>query len=395
MKIIDTITQKKLLVSPLDWGLGHAARSVPLIKELCDKNDVVIVCGPSAYGFLQKELPDVEIIQIDDWRIRYPKHKINLFTILGWIPVVLRNSIHEHRFVKKIVRGRGIECIVSDNRYGLLYKGLECYIITHQVYPKMPKGFGFLENLGGWIFKRYLSKFKKVLIPDFESGDNLSGSLAADRPLPPEKFVRIGILSRFSLIDNGQLTMDNSELIDNGQLTMGNSELIDNGQLTMDNSKLSTVNCQLSILVLMSGQENQRTILENMLIDALDGCGRDVLFVRGVGESRPQLIDTQNIKFRNLLSGNDLRDALMASSLIICRAGYSTLCDVVALKKRAVIIPTPGQTEQEYLAERLDGKFGFPQHQSERREFCGKDSQNVIMILTFFCLVGAKICFGG
>ncbi|MBO4771685.1 MAG: hypothetical protein J5595_03990, partial [Bacteroidales bacterium] len=146
---------------------------------------------------------------------------------------------------------------------------------------------------------------------------------------------------------------------------------------------------------LMSGQENQRTILENVLIDALNGCGRDVLFVRGVGESRLQLIDTQNIKFRNLLSGNDLRDALMASSLIICRAGYSTLCDVVALKKRAVIIPTPGQTEQEYLAERLDGKFGFPQHQSERREFCGKDSQNVIMILTFFCLVGAKICFGG
>ncbi len=333
MKIIDTITQKKLLVSPLDWGLGHAARSVPLIKELCAKNDVVIVCGPSAYGFLQKELPDVEIIQIDDWRIRYPKHKINFFTILGWIPVVLRNSIHEHRFVKKIVRGRGIECIVSDNRYGLLYKGLDCYIITHQVYPKMPKGFGFLENLGGWIFKRYLSKFKKVLIPDFESGDNLSGSLAADRTLPPEKFVRIGILSRFRAIDNGQLTIDNSQL--------------------------STVNCQLSILVLMSGQENQRTILENMLIDALDGCGRDVLFVRGVGESRPQLIDTQNIKFRNLLSGNDLRDALMASSLIICRAGYSTLCDVVALKKRAVIIPTPGQTEQEYLAARLDGKFGF------------------------------------
>ena len=324
MKIISDITNKKILVAPLDWGLGHAARSVPLIKVLCSKNDVVIACGPSAYGFLQKELPDLEIIKIDDWRIRYPKHKINFLTILGWIPVMLRNSIHEHRFVKRIIRSRGIDCIVSDNRYGLLYKGLECYIITHQVYPKMPRGFGFLENFGGWMFKKYLSRFNKVLIPDFERGDNLSGSLAADRDLPPEKFVRIGILSRFNYSQAGTPAFH-----------------------------------QIPVLVLMSGQENQRTVLENKIIAALDGLELNVLFVRGVGESRPTINNTKNITFRNLLSGNELRDALMAAELIICRAGYSTLCDVVALKKRAVIIPTPGQTEQEYLAERLDCRFGF------------------------------------
>lgn len=324
MKIISDITNKKILVAPLDWGLGHAARSVPLIKVLCSKNDVIIACGPSAYGFLQKELPDLEIIKIDDWRIRYPKHKINFFTILGWIPVMLRNSIHEHRFVKRIIRSRGIDCIVSDNRYGLLYKGLECYIITHQVYPKMPRGFGFLENFGGWMFKKYLSRFNKVLIPDFERGDNLSGSLAADRDLPPEKFVRIGILSRFNYSQAGTPAFH-----------------------------------QIPVLVLMSGQENQRTVLENKIIAALDGLELNVLFVRGVGESRPTINNTKNITFRNLLSGNELRDALMAAELIICRAGYSTLCDVVALKKRAVIIPTPGQTEQEYLAERLDCRFGF------------------------------------
>ena len=324
MKIISDITNKKILVAPLDWGLGHAARSVPLIKVLCSKNDVIIACGPSAYGFLQKELPDLEIIKIDDWRIRYPKHKINFLTILGWIPVMLRNSIHEHRFVKRIIRSRGIDCIVSDNRYGLLYKGLECYIITHQVYPKMPRGFGFLENFGGWMFKKYLSRFNKVLIPDFERGDNLSGSLAADRDLPPEKFVRIGILSRFNHSQAGTPAFH-----------------------------------QIPVLVLMSGQENQRTVLENKIIAALDGLELNVLFVRGVGESRPTINNTKNITFRNLLSGNELRDALMAAELIICRAGYSTLCDVVALKKRAVIIPTPGQTEQEYLAERLDCRFGF------------------------------------
>lgn len=347
MKIIDDISGKKVLVSPLDWGLGHAARSVPVIRALCAKNDVVIVCGAAAYGFLQKELPGVEIVIIDDWKIRYPKHKINFFTIMGWVPVMLRNSIHEHFFVKKIVRERGIECIVSDNRYGLLYKNLECYIITHQVYPKVPKGFGFAENFGGWIFKRYLSKFKKVLIPDFEEGDSLSGSLAADRALPPQKFVRIGILSRFSSIDGGLRIIDNSQL-------------------------------RFPILVLMSGQENQRTVLENKLIDALDGCGLNVLFVRGVGESRPVLEDTDNIKFLNLLSGDRLREALVSSSVIICRAGYSTLCDVVALKKRAVIIPTPGQTEQEYLAEQLDGKFGFSSVSQDAADFAGRIRRMIV-----------------
>lgn len=336
MKVIDDIKGKKILAAPLDWGLGHAARSVPVIRKLCCQNDVIIVCGPSAFGFLQRELPSLEIIKIDDWRIRYPKHKINLFTILGWIPVVLRNSMHEHRFVRRIIQERGIDCILSDNRYGLLYRGLECNIITHQVCPKMPKGFGVLENLGGWFFKKYLSKFNKILIPDFDDRDtNLSGSLAASRNLPPEKFVRIGILSRF-----------------------GERVSVSNDQIQNNDEPLNP-EFEFSILVLMSGQENQRTILENKLINALNGIGHNVLFVRGVGESRPVLGDTNNIKFVNMLSGNDLRDALKSSSLILCRAGYSTLCDVVALSKSALIIPTPGQTEQEYLAERLDGQFGF------------------------------------
>ncbi|MCR5455182.1 MAG: hypothetical protein K6F33_09375 [Bacteroidales bacterium] len=333
VKVIDDIKGKKVLVAPLDWGLGHAARSVPVVRRLCTQNQVLIVCGASAFGFLKRELPELEIIKIDDWRIRYPKRKINFFTILSWIPVMLRNSVHEHRFVKRILRERGIQCIVSDNRYGLLYRDLECYIITHQVCPKMPKGFGFLENLGGWFFQKYLSKFRKVLIPDFEAGNNLSGSLAASRNLPPEKFVRMGILSRF----NGQTA--------------------------------APANCESSILVLMSGQENQRTVLENRLIEALAGIEKKILFVRGVGEGRTALADTCNIKFVNMLSGNDLRDALVSTSLIICRAGYSTLCDVVALGKQAVVIPTPGQTEQEYLAERLDGKFGFRSINQEDKQF--------------------------
>ncbi len=323
MKIIDDIKGRTILVAPLDWGLGHAARSVPVIKRLSLNNKIIVACGPGAEKFLRQELPSTIIITIDDWNIHYPKHRINIFTILGWIPVVLRNSINEHRRIKEAIRRHDIDCIISDNRYGLSFRHMECYIITHQVYPKMPRGLSWLEDIGGWMFKKYLTKFRKVLIPDFEDGESLSGKLAADRALPTDRFVRIGILSRF-------------------------------------HKSNSTATAPLhDVMVLMSGQENQRTVLENILIAALADCGKKTLFVRGVSPDRPTLPDTSNITFHNILSGNDLLNALNSSSTVICRAGYSTLCDIVALDKKAIIIPTPGQTEQEYLAERLDGKFGF------------------------------------
>lgn len=346
MKIIDNIIGRNVLVSPLDWGLGHAARSIPIIRRLLLHNNVIVACGNSAYNFLKKELPEVEIIQIDDWKIKYPKHKINLFTILGWVPVMIRNTWHEHKIVKKIILSHRINCIVSDNRYGLLFKGIDCYIITHQVYPKMPQYLGFLENICGFFFKKYLSKFHKVLIPDFDSNTNLSGSLAAERNLHPDKFVKIGILSRFCEYNQTVHFYNEND-----------------------------------VMVLLSGQENQRTILENMLIDTLDGCRHNVLFVRGVSNTKSTIYDTSNIRFCNILSGNKLIHAIKSSKVIICRAGYSTLCDMVALNKKCVVvIPTPGQTEQEYLANRLNGQFGFKSVLQDNKNF----STSILKLLTLY-----------
>ncbi len=338
--IFQSIRNRRVLVSPLDWGLGHAARIAGVIKYLMRQNEVTVVCGPSALEFLRKEIPAADIIAIRDWKIRYPKGRISIFTILGWVPVVLRNSIHEHFFARRIIRERNIDLVISDNRYGLCFRGLECMIVTHQVYPKMPRGLGWLENINGWLFKKYLSIFDKVLIPDFAEGECLTGLLAADRKLNPSKFVRVGILSRYG--------------------SLGAADGVD------------TV-YRYDVLALISGQENQRTVFENMLICALENCGKRVLMVRGVSESY-QLPEKKSpcIEYRNMLSGKALEDAIRDSAVVVCRAGYSTLCDVVAMGKRAVIVPTPGQTEQEYLAGRLDGNLGFRSLMQDDPDFGGR-----------------------
>lgn len=322
MKIISEIEGKNLVVSPLDWGLGHAARIVPVIRELQKKNNVLVVCGPCAYQFMKSELPDTEIVEINDKKIRYPKSEIGFFTILSWVPVVVFNSINEHVKLTRIIRRRNIDAVISDNRYGLIFKNLDCYIVTHQVCPRVPPGFGFMERFSNWIFKKYLSKFKKVLIPDFETGFSLTGLLAADRELDPEKFVRIGVMSRFAPSAQPEKN-------------------------------------EYDFLVLISGQESQRTVFENLLLQKLANARGKILFVRGVSSDAPRLENFGNVEFCNMLTGKDLERAMKVSATIVCRAGYSTICDVVALNKNAIIIPTPGQTEQEYLAGRLDGKFGF------------------------------------
>lgn len=322
MKIISEIKDKNVIVSPLDWGLGHSSRIIPVIRELKKQNNrVTIVCGKGSFSFLKTELPDFEIIALTEKRIKYPKKKINFFTVLSWAFVMAVNTINEHRKVKKIIKEKNIQVVISDNRYGLNFKDLDCYIVTHQIAPKVPHGWEFSQKISDYVFKKVLKKFKKVLIPDFEDGFSLTGSLAGD--LNGENYEKIGILSRFS-------------------------------GLTQTKKSIK----KYDFLVLISGQEIQRTVFENILIKHAKNSDKKILFVRGVF-SEKKLENFNNVEFYNSLIGNDLQEAFLTSETVVCRAGYSTICDLCALGKKAVIIPTPGQSEQEFLAERLNGKFGF------------------------------------
>ena len=322
MKIISDIKDKNVIVSPLDWGLGHSSRIIPVIRELKkNSNRVTIVCGKGSFCFLKTELPDFEIIALTEKRIKYPSTKINFFTVINWVFTMTFNTINEHKKIKKIIKEKNTQIIISDNRYGLYFKNLDCYIVTHQIAPKVPHGIRFLQKISDYIFKKVLKKFKQVLIPDFEDGFSLTGSLAGD--LKGENYAKIGILSRFSGLISAEKSIK-----------------------------------KYDFLVLISGQEMQRTVFENILIEHAKKTDKKILFVRGVF-SKEKLEDFNNVIFYNSLTGSSLEEAFLKSEIVICRAGYSTLCDLCALQKKAVIIPTPGQSEQEFLAERLNGKFGF------------------------------------
>lgn len=241
---------------------------------------------------------------------------------------MLRNTIHEHIAARRIIREMGIDLVISDNRYGLKFRGLDCYIVTHQIYPLLPESLGWLQRTSNWIFRRALSLYNKVLIPDLEDGFTLTGRLSDTEGLDSGKFVRVGILSRFAP-----------------------RRII---------CAVQPQQKKYDVLVLISGQEMQRTVFEREMIKYLTVRNiNHALMIRGVPQDTAPIADTENIEFRNMLSGNMLREAIEESELVICRAGYSTIMDMLAMGKRAVIIPTPGQTEQEYLAKRLYGKYGF------------------------------------
>lgn len=313
---------KRLIVSPLDWGLGHASRMIPVIKHLSANNKVYIVCGKKNEYFFKSELPDIEVFTIYNLEINYFKKGVSFFNLLLLIFKVAFNSFYEHFAVKKIIKKYNINAVFSDNRYGLLFKGVECYFFTHQIFIILPKKIGFLENFVHICFTKYLSKFDKCFIPDFETGFGVSGILSDKKPLNPLKFKRIGILSRFNGLE------------------------------------LKKLNVEFDFLVLLSGCENQRTILENILIEKFSKSNKKVHLVRG-GKNLKPLNCSKNIKVTDVLTGDDLLTALSTCKTVVCRSGYSTVCDLIALKKSGILVATPGQTEQEYLAERLDGKFNF------------------------------------
>lgn len=320
MTDIFSFSGKNILLSPLNWGLGHASRMVPVIKRLRTCNNVVVVCAKEAEQFLKSEIPDINIIIINELSFKYPESRISLFSLLRLAFIMLFNSLNEHYKVKKLIKQFDIQIVVSDNRYGLLYKNIPCYIFTHQIFPFPPHPFEKFQNLFGKILIKYLSKFTKCIIPDFTGDFKLSGLLTQKLPLDSRKFVYSGILSRFEDAENVDLKK------------------------------------RYDYLVLISGIEKQRTVFENEILKKFSDTQKKVLFVRGVfAETLPEKFNdiSPSVTVKNYLTGNELKTAFLESETVICRSGYSTLCDLIALNKKAEVYPTPGQTEQEYLAERL------------------------------------------
>lgn len=313
--------KKKILVAPLDWGLGHATRCIPVISELEKQGaEVIIASDGRSLDLLKKEFPHLKFIRLKGYRIFYYKNLSMPFTILLQFPKIIRAVRSEHRELKKIICEERINAVISDNRYGLHSKEILCVFITHQIGIVLPRSLKIAEWLVYRINKFFIDKYNECWIPDSAGKKNLSGKLShLANWSGKERF--IGVLSRFKSKED--------------------------------------IPKQYDILVILSGPEPQRTLLENLLKEQIIRTSLRTLLVRGITEETVTEKITENFSAVSFLDSEQLNTAILAADIIISRSGYSTIMDLAVLGKKAILIPTPGQTEQEYLADSFKEKGIF------------------------------------
>jgi uncharacterized protein (TIGR00661 family) len=306
----------RILICPLDWGLGHATRCIPIIKKYIEEGcEVMIAADGRSLELLQKEFPHLKFIRFPGYNISYSESISMALQMLLSSAKILWKIYQEHQKLKKILEDHQIDLIISDNRYGLWNKNVRSIFMTHQIMIKSTGKLKFLEPVLYRINQWFIKHYDECWIPDYEGEDNLSGDLSHLYPVPKNaKF--IGPLSRLA---HHQIPSQRED--------------------------------EIELLIILSGPEPQRTILENKIINQLRNIKIKTVIVRGIPGSNDKLDVPYYIAMYSHLATEKMREAISNAKIIICRSGYSSIMDLAVLNKKAIFIPTPGQTEQEYLAK--------------------------------------------
>lgn len=318
-----------VLVCPLNWGLGHATRCVPLIKALLKRScRVMVLADGLPLAFLREYFGEQLSYHVFPGRsIRYASGRNMAWVMLRQLPGLLWSVWKEHRIIGSIVRKTDASALVSDNRYGLFHKRLKCAFMTHQLFIRVPGTFAGTGSLVRFINHWFIKQYDVCWVPDWPGQDNLSGELSHKRHVKGVRF--IGPLSRF--MDSGSDAMK---------------------------SPLPVGFPSLFYLVILSGPEPQRSLLEEKLLSGFRLSGKAAVFVRGLPGKKDHKASllTDHILFMDHAPDAQLAWLIRHSKLVVCRPGYSGIMDLAVFGKKALVIPTPGQTEQEYLAEHMAEK---------------------------------------
>jgi UDP:flavonoid glycosyltransferase YjiC (YdhE family) len=296
----------EVVYAVLDWGLGHATRSSVIIRRLLDAGrTVTIAADGQAMAYLRDAFPDCKVITLPAYDVTYTRTA----ALLPWhlatqVPRVLRSIRAERRQIADYVEDNQVAAIISDNRYGCYHPTVPSYLLTHQLQLLVPGVGGWLANR---VLTRWLQRFDTVCVPD-DPLVLLSGKLSHHPSITP---AHIGVLSSLQRVDAEQ---------------------------------------RVDVLLALSGPEPQRTLLEEGLVRTLVEIDTSVQLVRGTRSLRTVEIPA-SWRVIDFADAQQMSAAFAAASLVICRSGYSTIMDLHHLGKRAILIPTPGQPEQEYLAE--------------------------------------------
>jgi len=336
----------KVLVAPLDWGLGHATRCIPIIKELLNQKCQVIIAAEGAQkALLHEEFPFLTFVELPGYRVRYGKNRaLTFLRLIASIPKILIRIKRENGWLRRFADHERPDLVLSDNRYGLYLPGTVTIFITHQLSIRTPFG-KVADRLLQRINYSAIGRFSVCWVPDTagivcgqptaaEGAEGLAGELSHPKRMPPIPTKYIGWLSR---MDAGPVPSE--------------------GWPEMD----------FDVLVLLSGPEPQRTILEKMIITQAADCDCKMVLVRGLpgggGRSLAALRDggalmtkAGNVVIYDHLPTGELERLMLRSEVVLSRPGYSTVMDLRRIGKKAIFVPTPGQTEQEYLGGYLAAK---------------------------------------
>lgn len=308
------MNQKRVLVTPLDWGLGHATRCIPIIRTLLKFGCKIFVGGNgTSLSLLQNEFPSLVYIELPSYDPIYPSKGSMVWAMFTQLFKFKNVITKEHQIIERYVVINDIDYVISDNRYGCWSTKAFSIFITHQTNILMPQALRWFAGAVRYFNRKQILKFNQCWIPDFH--DHAFSGILSKNLKVNAKF--IGVLSQFS--------------------------------------KSNVIVKKYDLLVLLSGPEPQRSIFEDLIITQLSAIKLNILFVRGIKTEFKGTISSQ-IKMINFLQGLELQNAIEQSELIISRSGYSTIMDLARLGKKAIFIPTPGQTEQEYLATQLETK---------------------------------------
>ncbi len=311
---------KKIVIAPLDWGLGHATRCIPIINEFLNRGcEVQIASSGLALVLLKKEFPELKVHSLWSYHVAYSIRIPFMIGIFFQAPKFLWAIRNEHQQMERIVKMENIDLIISDNRYGCWSAHVPSILITHQVNIRMAPVWKWLERFINYGNHRQIKKFTECWVPDFPNG--ITGRMTEPANL---KVRFIGMLSRLKKIDTP---------------------------------------IKFDILALISGPEPQRSVFERMLRGQLIRSGLNYFMVKGKPGSLESGMNANEV---NHLTGAALNEAIQSANVIISRSGYTTIMDLCKLGKKAIFIPTPGQTEQEYLADQLESKgIAFFQNQAD------------------------------
>ncbi len=304
---------QKILVSPLDWGLGHATRLIPIIKGLKGDKELIIGVNKTTERLMKVHFPDAIFEEVPAYNIR--NSITGRFVSYVKMSAQIRKAKRaEEKWVKDFVAQNKVDLIISDSRFGFRHPDIKSVMVTHQLSLQFPLIWKMPGRIAQGVNEKWLSAFDEIWVPDDEQ-HSLSGDLSVHSRIA-SRF--IGIQSRF------------------------------------EKKKTSSPVDYPYILCILSGPDPQRSELEKIILHQAPLISQRMVIVRGKPEKGAQKVNCANALRYSHLETEELATYIQNADLVMSRSGYSSLMDYKTLGcKNLFLVPTPGQTEQIYLAKRM------------------------------------------